>query len=285
MTNSYEIPHLLKEIITWEEEIKQEVPYLETPTGYFLQFDPHDNGGYMSSPVDAIMFARTGMGGIHFSFLTDFGNVTDLSVVPIVRVDPMASGSYARIVARNIRDFFAFGFSGHEGLLLNEFESKQQYLDYVNEQEDNTSESEYFDKKKWDREQQKVRDLAVQRFGFQLIHDGYSYSEEVRRTRRNEVILDTLDGLGVGVKDALVDYSKRAVPHPWHEKEISYDQDEQLISYISSAEQVGLFSLLRDVQAQGFDNSDVFRAIHNRLVSLGLSVEEQMLARYLHKLY
>ena len=51
MTNSYEIPHLLKEMITWEEEIKQEVPYLETPTGYFLQFDPHDNGGYMSFPV------------------------------------------------------------------------------------------------------------------------------------------------------------------------------------------------------------------------------------------
>lgn len=284
MINSYKIPHLLKEIIAWEEEIKQEVPYLETPTGYFLQFDPHDNGGYMSSPVDAIMFARTGMEGIHFSFLTDFGNVTDLSVVPIVRVDPMAFGSYARIVARNIRDFFALGFSGHERLLLNEFESIQQYLDYVKEQEDNTSESDYFDKKKWDQEQQKVRDLAVQRFGFQLIHDGYSYSEEVRQTRRNEVILDTLDGLGVSVGEASVNCSG-AVPHPWHEKEIPYDQEEQLKSYISSAEQIGLLSLLRDVQAQGFDNSDVFRAIHNRLISLGLSVEEQMLARYMHKLY
>lgn len=99
-------------------------------TGYFLQFDPSDNGGYRSSPADAIMFARTGMGGIHFSFLTDFGFVNDLSLAPIIRIDPMDFGNCAKIVANKIRDFFVLHFSDHEGLLLNDFESEEHYLSY-----------------------------------------------------------------------------------------------------------------------------------------------------------
>jgi hypothetical protein len=41
MTSTYKIPELLQDMMDWEQEIKHEVPYLETPTGYFLQFDPY----------------------------------------------------------------------------------------------------------------------------------------------------------------------------------------------------------------------------------------------------
>ncbi|MCM3131308.1 hypothetical protein M3629_00825 [Paenibacillus polysaccharolyticus] len=280
MTSNYKIPELLQDMMDWEQEIRHVVPYLETPTGYFLQFDPYDHGGYWSSPADAIVFANTGMDGIHYSFLTDFGHASDLSLAPVIRVDPMDFGNYARIIASNIRDFFALSFSGHEDLLLNEFESKQQYLNYVMEQEDDARESEYFDGKRWDLEKNKVRNLAMQRFDLQPISDGYSYIQEARQIRRGEVIIDTLDGLGVALGKDLVSDCKRAEPHPWHEKEIPYDHKEQLKSYISSADQVGLFSLIRDSQAQGFDDPDVYRAMKDRLVSFGLTMEARKLMHY-----
>lgn len=280
MTSTYKIPELLQDIMDWEQEIKHEVSYLETPTGYFLQFDPNDHGGYLSSPADAIVFANTGMGGIHYSFLTDFGHVSDLSLAPIICVDPMAFGHYARIVASNIRDFFALSFSGHEDLLLNEFESKQQYLNYVKEQTEEVSQSEYFDGKRWDLEKNKIRDLAMQRFDLQPIPDGYSYIQEAQQIRRGQVIIDTLDGLGVVLGKDLVSDHQKAVPHPWHEKEIPHDQEQQLKSYISSADQVGLFSLIRDSQAQGFDDPDVCRAMKDRLISFGQTMEAQKLMYY-----
>jgi hypothetical protein len=282
MTSTYKIPELLQDIMDWEQEIKHEVSYLETPTGYFLQFDPNDHGGYLCSPADAIVFANTGMDGIHYSFLTDFGYASDLSLAPVIRVDPMDSGNYVKIVASNIREFFALVFSGHEGLLLNEFASKQEYLNYIREQEDRASEghSEYFDRKRWDLEKNKVRDLAMQRFDLQPIPDGYSYIQEARQIRRSEVIIDTLDGLGVALGKGLVSDHQKAVPHPWHEKEIPYDQEQQLKSYISSADQVGLFSLIRDSQAQGFDDPDVYRAMIDRLISFGLAMEAQKLMYY-----
>ncbi|WP_434752248.1 hypothetical protein [Paenibacillus amylolyticus] len=280
MASTYKIPELLQDMMNWEQEIKHEVPYLETPTGYFLQFDPYDHGGYLSSPADAIVFANTGMDGIHYSFLTDFGHAPDLSLAPVIRVDPMAFGHYARIVASNIREFFALGFSGHEGLLLNEFESKQTYLDYLKEEEGNSNSSEYFDRKRWDQQKHKVRDLAMQRFDLQPIPDGYSYIQEARQIRRGEVIVDTLDGLGVALGEGLVSDQKRAEPHPWHEKEIPYNQEQQLKSYISNADPIGLFSLIRDSQAQGFDDPDVYRAMKDRLISFGLSMEAQKLMYY-----
>ncbi|WP_261300498.1 hypothetical protein [Paenibacillus andongensis] len=280
MVHSYEIPPLLDEIMAWEKEIKQKFPYLETPTGYFLQFDPCDNGGYRSSPADAIMFARTGMDGIHFSLLTDFGSVTDLSLAPIIRVDPMDFGNCTKIVANNIRDFFLLHFSDHEGLLLNNFESEEQYLSYLRDQEDedDEEENEYFDRKKWRRQKIEVRDFAMQCFGFQPLPDGYAYIQEVRRARWNELILPTSDGLGVTARGISVDGLNRPAPHPWHMKEIPGRNVEHLKAYIASAQQAGLFGFIRDCQVQGVDDDKVIRAICDQLILLGLPLEAKRLA-------
>lgn len=278
MVHSYEIPPLLEEIMTWEKEINQRVPYLESPTGYFLQFDPTDNGGYRSSPADAIIFARTGMDGIHFSFLTEFGSVTDLSLAPIIRVDPMDFGNCVKIVAQNIRDFFALHFSDHEGLLLNDFESKERYLTYVKDQEEDDEVSEYFDKKKWQQQKNEVRDLAKLRFGFQPILDGYTYMHEIRLARLNEVIVTTSDSLGIAVRNTSVDSLNKPVLHSWHMKEIPNWELEQLKSYIASAEQTGLFGFIRDCQFQGVDDYEVIQAICDQLISFGLPLEAKRLA-------
>ncbi|MGO4548041.1 hypothetical protein AB4Z29_24910 [Paenibacillus sp. 2TAB23] len=277
MVHSYKIPPLLDEIMTWEKEIKQQVPYLETPTGYFLKFDPNENGGYQSSPADAIMFAGTGMGGIHFSFLTDFGLVTDLNVAPIICVDPMDFGNCARVVANNIKDFFALHFSNHEGLLLNRFESEEDYLEYLKPKEEDAESYEYFDKKMWDLQKNEVRELAIKRFGFQHILDGYSYLQEVRQARLKELFVTTFDGLGIASHGTAVDSLKKQAPHPWHMKEIPYREVEKMNAYIESAEQAGLFGFIRDCQVQGMDDYEVIRVIYDRLVSFGFPLEAERL--------
>ena len=274
MVHSNDIPPLLEEIIAWEKVFKQSVPYLETPTGYFLQFDLNDNGGYRTSPVDSIMFARTGMDGIHFSFLTDFGSVTDLSLAPIVRVDPMDFGNCVKIVAKNIRDFFTLHFSAHEELLLNEFESKENYIDYLKEQDGIDEDNEYFDKKMWHQQKNEVREKAMQQFGFQPILDGYAYIQEVRAARWNEMILNTFDGLGITIRGKFVD---KAVPHPWYMQEIPNGIVERLQFYIANSEQTGLFGFIRDCQAQGLDDNEVLQAIYEQLLVLDLPFEAMRL--------
>ncbi|WP_339255459.1 hypothetical protein [Paenibacillus sp. FSL P2-0136] len=254
--------------------MKQSISYLETPTGYFLQFDPNDNGGYRTSPIDSIMFARTGMDGIHFSFLTDFSSVTDLSLAPIVRVDPMDFGNCIKIVAKNIRDFFTLHFSGHEDLLLNEFESKEEYIDYLEEQDHNEEDNEYFDKKKWYQQKNEVRENAMQHFGFQPILDGYEYIQEARTIRQNELILNTIDGLGVTARDK---FFYKATPHPWHLKEIPITMVKLLQLYIAKSEPTGFFGFIRDCQSQGVNDTKIIQAIYEQLISLNLPSEAKRL--------
>jgi hypothetical protein len=54
--------------------------------------------------LDVISFARPGMDGIHYGFLTDFGSIDDLENASIVRVSPMDFDDPVKIVARNIHD-------------------------------------------------------------------------------------------------------------------------------------------------------------------------------------
>jgi hypothetical protein len=50
---------LLNKIIKWQTEIAPQVPYLETPTGYFLQFELKDNGGYTCPRNCAILWQKS----------------------------------------------------------------------------------------------------------------------------------------------------------------------------------------------------------------------------------
>lgn len=286
MTTNYVIPPLLDQMMQWEREVKASVSYLETPTGYFLTFDPADNGGYLSSPADAIMFAGTGMDGIHFSFLTDFGAIADLNEAPIICVAPMDFGHSARVVASNLREFFELHFSDHEGLLLNDFDSEERYLNYLRKQEAQRDEEEadeelaggHFDRAKWERQRATARDSALERFGFRLIPDGYAYVQEARMARASNVVLSTSDGLGVAAYGDGGDGRKQPTPHPWHRKPIPEREAEPLVAYVETAEQAGLFGFVRDCQAQGVDHYDVIRAICTRLFALGLPLEARRLA-------
>jgi len=59
------------------------------------------------TPLDGILFAATGGNRIHFAFLTDFGQITDLNEAPIICVAPTYDPPI-NLVAKNLRQFLTF---------------------------------------------------------------------------------------------------------------------------------------------------------------------------------
>ncbi len=72
--------------------------------GYYFSHEGLDSR-YLNTPLDVISFATPGSDGIHYGFLTDFGQVEDLEKAYIVRVSPMDFDEPVKIIARNIDDF------------------------------------------------------------------------------------------------------------------------------------------------------------------------------------
>ncbi len=280
MDNNAVMPDLLNKIIEWQDEVAPEVPYLETPTGYFLQFDPMDNGGYTCSPLDAIMFARTGMDGIHYSLLTDFGTVAYLNEAPVICVSPMDFGHCIRIVADNIHDFFALHFWGHEDLLMNDFKTKEEYLRHRLQQEEETS--EYFDLEKWNREKAFVREKAVEKFKFMPIEDAFEYVQKVRSKREKQIVLKTADGLGIV---PLKKGGTGSFPsHPWYMQEIPLHELDGMKAFIDNAEAETLLSFIRDCQEQGAINAELMQLLQMGLERHGFYRESKRLLQCMHVL-
>lgn len=270
------IPKLLQRIMQWENDIAQHVPKLERPSGYFLKFDPLDNGGYYCSPFDAIVFANTGMDGIHYSFLTDFGMHTDLEQAPILCVSPMDFGNCVRIVARNLQEFFELHFEGHEDLLLNDFKTEEDYMNHRREQENNSS--EYIDKDTRNQQKQWVRERAAEQFGFRPIENAFQTVQAARASRQRQVIIPTLDGLGI-ISDPGNSPSEPCAPHPWHKKDITYDELEAVGQFVRKADAPGLFSLIRDAQHQDLLHPEYVKLLGSELTTRGYLAEASRLRR------
>ncbi|GAB3841432.1 hypothetical protein ACFPIJ_43885 [Dactylosporangium cerinum] len=69
--------------------------------------EPPQDGGYRTSPANAIMFAGTGGDGVHFSVLTPAAGSP--AAAPVVMTAPMAFDSPNHIVAGDLMEFLALG--------------------------------------------------------------------------------------------------------------------------------------------------------------------------------
>lgn len=288
MSTRYTIPRLLEELMSWEKEIAAEVPYLETPTGYFLQFNEHDNGCYRCSPLDSIMFAGTGMDGIHFSLLTNFGTMNDLQEAPVICVSPMDFGNFVRVVANNIYDFFHLSLMGYGNLLMNDYSSKEEYLKHLQELEQWEGDG-HFDHSKWQEQNMRVRSLAIRKFGFQSINDPYELMMSARRKHAECILLPTADGLGVPtalfadanaitVGDATSTMSvNELTTHPWANEEIPMREADLVLEYVSTAPLPALLAFIRDCQQQYIDDPRLIRLLHDKLEQHGFELEAMRL--------
>jgi hypothetical protein len=73
----YPIPKMLDKLIQFQEQLKDEglLPYGDL-LGVYFKYDGID-ARYLNTPLDVISFAWPGSDGIHFGFLTDFGQAQD----------------------------------------------------------------------------------------------------------------------------------------------------------------------------------------------------------------
>ncbi|MFM1654922.1 hypothetical protein ACI7RC_22915 [Brevibacillus sp. B_LB10_24] len=271
---SYEIPALLKEIMQWEKEMADQVPYLETPSGLFLGIQGDGNGGYSCSPIDSITFAGTGMDGIHYALLTDFGTVTKLEEAPVICISPMDFGNCVRLVARNLHDFFSIQLFD-TGALLNDFDSEERYLDYRRraEEEDNTS--EYFDHRLWKEQRELVAKTAREKFGLPFIPNSFQYMKELRAERQQQIAIKTRDGLGVAAWPNGVGTNDK--PHPWSHDDIPYDDLELLQAFFDTSETETKLALIRDYQSEGIADLSSLELICKELKKMGLFCEAKKL--------
>ncbi|HZG15821.1 MAG TPA: hypothetical protein VE710_12455 [Candidatus Bathyarchaeia archaeon] len=271
----YREPVFLKEVIEWEKEIASQVPYLENPTGLFLGIQGDGIGGYACSPLDSVTFAGTGMDGIHYALLTDFGTVKNLEDAPVICISPMDFGNCVRLVARNLQDFLVIQLFDNGAILLNDFDSEERYLDYRQrtELEDNTS--DYFDHKRWKEERKLVAHLAQEKFNLPVIPNPYRYVKELREERQRQIVINTRDRLGV------MDMSKGIVknhkPHPWSNEEIPYEDLQLLQSFFDTSETETKLAFIRDYQYQGTDDVYSLEIICNELKKMGLYREAKNL--------
>ncbi|GIO86648.1 hypothetical protein J25TS5_35800 [Paenibacillus faecis] len=277
MNDSYSIPDLLRRIIEWERRMVPEVPYLEKPTGLFLGFSENENGGYACSPADSILFANTGMDGVHYSLLTDFGKAADLGQAPVIRVAPMDFGNCVNLVAGNLSDFFSLLFYGHEGLLFNEFRTEQEYARYrVGEEEDQTTAC--FDHRKWREQKKRVSEAAIDQFQFVPIEHPFRYIQTLRAERTKSIVLPTKDGLGI-LPRSEEGMGKTYPTHPWSGMEIPWNAPDEIEDFIARADVVPFLAFVRDFQAEFNTDTEALRMICRRLETIGL---HQDAVRLLH---
>lgn len=194
MNSNYKTPKLLQQLVEWERSFAHEVEYLGEPTGLFLGLD-YSQEGYFCTPVDSIPFARSGGDGIHFALLTDFGLVKDLEEALVIRVSPM-DNERVRIIANNINDFFALHFY-NESLAWNEFQSEDQYLGHLQEEQTKDKNSEWFDHDRWIYEKGKLLNEVKNKFNILPIEQPFSYINNLRLERSFQVSVNTLDSVGI----------------------------------------------------------------------------------------
>ncbi|MCA1035680.1 hypothetical protein LCL90_13655 [Bacillus infantis] len=183
----FEIPERLQEVILLQKDLDKKglLPYGDL-LGLYYDYEGVDSR-YLNTPLDVISFARPGIDGIHFGFLTDFGSVSDLHNAYIVRVSPMDFDDPVKIVARNLEDFLSIAVYTPHVLDAIELSSSPEDVEkYIKQSE------EYSDENR--RTVVKAVQEALQ---LQPIESLSYYLQKVNNEREESVQFRTKDGVGV----------------------------------------------------------------------------------------
>ena len=267
MHPNYKMPKLYNQLKTLDKKLQKEGYSIDDQFGLRLTEDfPH----YLVTPLDVIPFGDIGVDGIHYGFLTDFGRVPDLEEAFIVLIAPMDFGDQHKIVARNFREFLNLAWTTGNAIDVANFKLVKTEDDYARMLSDfEESHKEMDDDYK--RETSHVLKRIREDFQVQPIENIYKYIEiEVKEAREKQIVLSTLDGLGVvGVEGA-------------HSKfEISEDEVvdvEQLKAYLATSSRESKLAFIRDVQFTNhhLDDMEMIQVIRNELEKQGLIYERKV---------
>lgn len=252
MYGKYTVPNEVIKMVELEKKLTSDGSTLAT-----IMLRPTENFYYDITPYDAIPFANTGGDGIHFCFLTEFGQVKDLNEAPIVCVSP-TNDPPIRLVANNIQDFLRLVISvPHAECLENwwTFDSEEQ----INQ---NLEEMKEFEDVSWNQLRQKIRDEFKSYFNLEPL-DYLPYVKALKEQRAKEVALATKDGLGVMDGNAESSYQPYEFTYNLDEQEIqnmkdflvranlteklAFLRDVNFYHTVSSTEKNGLFEFVLEV--------------------------------------
>ncbi|WKA54763.1 hypothetical protein [Planococcus shixiaomingii] len=192
----YEIPERLKQIIELQQHLN-EVDQLKYGDllGYYFS-DEGISARYLNTPLDVIPFARPGVDGIHFGFLTDFGQVKELQEAYIVRVSPMDFDNPVHVVARNIEDFIStICFYPDSMEILDMTSLRKEVLEFLCHnpmipKETMLTNQEY-----------NIHRIVCEKFQLKPIGNFENYFHLLHQQRGLDAILPTLDHIGVVKKE------------------------------------------------------------------------------------
>ncbi|MFE4242439.1 hypothetical protein [Peribacillus butanolivorans] len=259
------MPPTIEKLHKLDKEIEKE-GYSLSELSLYLEFDfsPYEN-----TPYDVITFASTGVDGIHFGFLTDFGTVSDLENAFVVCISPMDFDSHIKIVARNIREFLNLVCTMKGALTISNFnilEDEGQYIRLLKELKQVEPEDEEFEENA-----NYVVEKIIAAFGSEPIEDVYHYVEiKVREQRAQQTILPTLDGLGIipvdNVTSSHILYKL--------EKDMTINMEE-VKAFFNSATTESKLAFIRDVQFTYVITDEVaFKEwVISEMIKLGLQDE------------
>lgn len=226
---------------------------------------------YDVTPYDVITFASTGMDGIHFGLLTDFGTVSDLENAFVVCISPMDFGDHIKIVARNIMEFMGLvctmkGATAISNFIL--FQEEASYVDYLKElkqQEDD----EYTEKANY------IIAKLRSTIKCQLIDDVYDYVEKkVTTQRKNQIILPTLDGIGITPVET--NNCNHTIYKLERDMEINLNEVRSFFNHSTSESKL---AFIRDAQFTFLmpDEQELKELVINELLKLGLTDDAERL--------
>lgn len=264
MQPHYKMLKLYNQLKTLDKKLQKEGYSLFDQFGLLLS---EDVTHYQVTPIDVIPFGSIGVDGIHYGILTDFGRIQDIEEAFIVLIVPMDFGDQHKIVAKNFREFLNLAWTMGNAIDLANVKLVKTEKDYARMLADFEESNKEMDDD-YRRETSHVLKRIREEFQVQPIENIYNYIEiEVKEAREKQIVLSTLDGLGVvGGEGA-------------HSKfEISEDEAidlEQLKAFLATSSRESKLAFIRDVQFTNhhLDDREMIQVIRNELKNQGLIYE------------
>lgn len=264
----YEVPDTLNRIISLQHDLNQ-AGFLQYGDllGYYFGREGLDSR-YLNTPLDVIAFARPGVDGIHYGFLTDFGSVKQLEEVYIVRVSPMDFDEPVKIVARNIHDFMRILCYTPIALDLVDTSTSEDDFKQLVTKYPELALSQIDD-------HNPVNEIFKETFQLEPIPDIYAYMQKIKEERSKEMSMVTDDGIGVVNKtDQNVELQLMGLQRHQSLKL------EEIEGFFKDASYISKLGFLRDAQSKGllFDNNPVKSYLKEQLMLMNLQDEAERLA-------
>lgn len=186
----YDVPPTLQLLIDLEKELGTCEHFYDGLHFYLALSDFR----YFNTPCDVIVFGNTGVDGIHYGFLTDYGAVSELEEAPIVCVCPMDFDQPTRIIAKNLREFLRINGTD-DALFYNDFVNEDGYLTFKAGQEVNHALQPLSQRQL--SNQRRIQNFLEENIQMPFVPNPYRSIQTLRMQRQEKVSINTQDGLGV----------------------------------------------------------------------------------------